>query len=97
MPELDDFRRRIDRIDDRILALLGERYAVIREVAAYKAPRGIPAVLPDRVTEVKDRCAGQASALGLDASFVRGLYALMIEEACRLEDQLMTQPHENPK
>ena len=42
MKDLESFRRQIDAIDDRLLALLGERFAVVREVAAYKVLRGIP-------------------------------------------------------
>jgi chorismate mutase-like protein len=86
---LAGYRRRIDAIDDRVLAILGERFAVIREVAAYKEPRGIPAVIPDRVFEVRERCAARAAAHGLEQDFVRALYDLMIEEACRTESRLM--------
>jgi chorismate mutase-like protein len=86
---LASYRRRIDGIDDRILAILAERFAVIREVAAYKEPRGIPAVIPDRVSEVRERCAAQAAAHGLEPDFVRALYDLLIEEACRTEARLM--------
>ena len=87
--DLASFRRRIDAIDDRLLVLLGERFAVIREVAAYKAPRGIPAIIPARVAEVRERCAGEAPRHGLDPEMVRRLYDLLIDEACRLEDALM--------
>jgi chorismate mutase-like protein len=89
MTDLASFRRRIDAIDDRLLALLGERFAVIREVAAYKARRGIPALIPERVAEVLERCAGEAPRHGLDADVVRRLYVLLIREACRLEEELM--------
>ena len=92
MPELCDFRRRIDAIDDRILGLLGERFAVIRDVAAFKAPRGLPAVIPERVAEVRERCAVQAQPHGLEPDFIRRLYTLIIDEACRLEDRLMAGP-----
>ena len=87
---LAGYRRRIDGIDDRILAVLAERFAVIREVAAYKEPRGIPTVIPDRVIEVRERCAAEAPAHGLEPDFVRALYDLLIEEACRMESSLMT-------
>jgi len=83
------YRRQIDAIDDRILAILAERFAVIREVAAYKEPRGIPAVIPDRVVEVRERCAARAQAHGLEPDFVRALYDRLIEEACRMEVRLM--------
>lgn len=92
MPELRDFRRRIDAIDDRILGLLGERFAVIRQVAAFKAPRGLPAVIPERVEAVRERCAGHAQSQGLEPEFIRRLYTLIIDEACRLEDKLMAGP-----
>ena len=57
MKDLDSFRRQIDAIDDRLLALLGERFAVVREVAAYKAPRGIPVLIPE-----PSRCGSAAPA-----------------------------------
>jgi isochorismate pyruvate lyase len=51
MSDLEELRRRIDAIDDRIVALLSERFAVVRDVAAYKAPRNIPAMIPERIDE----------------------------------------------
>jgi chorismate mutase-like protein len=90
MSGLEEFRRQIDEIDERIVALLGNRFAVIREVAAYKSARGISAVLPERVEEAKNLCARRAPDCGLDASFVRRLYTLIIDEACQLEERLMT-------
>ncbi len=89
MPDLSEFRSRIDDIDDRLLALLGERFAVVREVAAWKAPRGIPAVIPERIDEVRERCASLGHSLGLSPDFVRAVYTLIIDEACRLEGELM--------
>ena len=92
MPELSDFRSRIDDIDDRLLELLGERLAVVREVAAWKAPRGIPAIIPERIEEVRERCAALGGSLGLSPDFVRALYTVIIDEACRLEGTLIGQP-----
>jgi len=89
MSELVEFRRRIDSLDDRLLALLGDRFAVVREVAAYKKPRGIPSVIPERVEEVRERCASVGRSHGLSADFIRALYTLIIDEACRVEDALM--------
>ncbi len=86
---LDEHRRRIDQLDDQIVELLGTRFAVVREVAALKGREGIPARLPDRIEEVCARNAARGSRLGLDPEFVRGLYATIIDEACRLEDTMM--------
>jgi chorismate mutase len=42
-----------------------------------------------RVAEVIERCADQGLSLGVDPGFVRTLYAAIIREACRLEDEII--------
>lgn len=88
MQILKHHRQRIDALDDQIVRLLAERYAIIEEVAAIKAEHGIPSVLEDRVQEVIERNAVTAAALGLDPDLARRLYRVMIDEACALEDRL---------
>jgi 4-amino-4-deoxychorismate mutase len=87
--ELADFRRRIDSLDDELVALLGRRFSIIREVAAVKQAAGIPAFLPDRVMEVIRRSADLAPGHRLDPSFVAALYDLIVGESCRLEERLI--------
>ncbi|MEA2778468.1 MAG: 4-amino-4-deoxychorismate mutase [Rhodospirillaceae bacterium] len=91
MSDLEELRRRIDAIDDRIVALLSERFAVVRDVAAYKAPRNIPAMIPERIDEVRERCAAQGAELGIDPDFLRVLYSLIIDEACQMEEKLLAE------
>lgn len=82
-------RDRIDALDDRLLDLLAERIRVAHEVAACKREHGIPARLPDRVQAVLDRCAAAGAPRGLDPGYVRALWAVIIEETCRLEERLL--------
>jgi len=89
MTELEDFRREIDAVDDELLAVLAKRFAIVRRVAAFKGPRGIPAVIPERIEAVRESCARRGPQLGLDADFLRVLYSLIIDEACRLEEELI--------
>lgn len=89
LESLKPFRSRIDDLDDRIVALLGERFAVVREVAAVKEREGIATRLPERVEEVRARNAERGAQQGLDRQFVRDLYGAIIDEACRLEDALI--------
>lgn len=88
MEILKPYRARIDALDDRIVDLLVERAAIIREVAEVKYAHDIPAVLQDRVDAVRERAAARAAAKGLDAELVRCLYAQMIDYSCRLEDAI---------
>ncbi len=89
MQVLEPFRREIDAIDDRIVELLARRRAIVGEVALVKLQHGIPARLPDRITQVRERNAGHAESLGLDPDLVRRLYDLLIEDACAAEERLI--------
>ncbi|WP_419903391.1 chorismate mutase [Kiloniella sp.] len=89
MELLTPYRRRIDDLDDQIMELFSQRFDVIREVAELKKTHGIPAVLKDRVDEVRERNADTGASKGLDPEFIRKLYTLIIDEACELEDRLM--------
>lgn len=86
---LEPFRKRIDELDHQITTMLAERLKVCAEVAAYKKNNAIPMMQPDRVEAVKGRCAALGASKGLRPDFVRALYALIIEEACRLEDEII--------
>ncbi len=88
MEILKPYRARIDALDDRIIDLLVERTGVIREVGILKAREGIPAILQDRVDEVRERAATRAAEQGMDADLVRKLYAILIDYSCSLEESI---------
>ena len=88
MSDLSRFRADIDDIDDRIVDLLARRFAISREVADHKLRHGIPIVLPERIEQVKTRCADRAGRQGIDRTFMLALYALIIEETCEPERAL---------
>lgn len=95
---LPDFRARIDALDARIVRMLADRLAVCRDVAVYKRDRGLPVMQPERVEMVKEKAASAAVAAGLDRAFVLQVYSLIIDEACRIEDDIMrgaTAAHES--
>lgn len=86
MEILKPYREKIDLLDEKIVALLGQRFDIIHDVAVIKAREGIPAVLEDRVREVIDRAGANA---GRHEDEVRELYTLMVTIACDLEEKLM--------
>jgi chorismate mutase len=86
---LPDFRAHIDALDTQIIRALADRLSVCREVAMLKKAHGIPMMQPERVEAVKERAASAAVAAGLNRAFVLQLYSLIIDEACRIEDDLM--------
>ena len=86
---LTGFRDRLDPIDEKIARLLGERFEICREVAAYKSEHGIPMMQPDRVAEVRARYLARGAAVDLPEDFTAALFELLIGATCKLEDELM--------
>jgi chorismate mutase-like protein len=83
---LKPYRTEIDRLDDEILKLLGQRFDVVRKVAKVKIKHDIPAFLGDRVAQVRDRAAANGPKYGIDPEFLRTLYTLIIYQSCATED-----------
>jgi chorismate mutase len=89
---LGAFRQRLDPIDEEIARLLGERFQICREVAAYKSEHGIPMMQPERVAEVRARYLARGAAVSLPEDFTAALFELLIGATCKLEDELMEGP-----
>jgi chorismate mutase-like protein len=88
---LAPFRERLDRIDDQITQLLGERLDICRQVAIYKSEHDIPMMQPDRVEAVRARYLQRGAEANLPNDFTARLFELLIDTTCRLEDELMAQ------
>jgi chorismate mutase-like protein len=86
---LEPFRHRLDPIDEEIARLLGERFQICREVAAYKSEHEIPMMQPERVAEVRARYLARGADANLPADFSADLFELLIAATCKLEDELM--------
>lgn len=86
---LAPYRRRIDALDERIVALLGERFAVVRQVAALKAEHGIHPILADRLDQVVVQAKDHAVRAGLDPDVVERIYRILLDAACRMEADLI--------
>ena len=86
---LEPLRRRLDELDDAIARLLGERFAICREVARYKSEHEIPMMQPGRVEIVRARYAARGAEAELPADFSARLFELLIAATCKMEDELM--------
>lgn len=86
---LETLRTELDRIDVEFLAALGARVAVCRRIAHHKREHGVPMMQPHRIGVVQQRAARFAEATGLDLTFMKQLYDLIIAETCRIEDLII--------
>jgi 4-amino-4-deoxychorismate mutase len=91
MNDLDPYRRRIDRLDEEIARLLGERFETCREVARYKRAHGIAMMQPDRVAEVRAHHLARGEEVGMPPGFTADLFELLIDATCTMEDEIIAE------
>lgn len=92
MSDLELYRRRLDKLDDQIAQLLGERFATCREIALHKRANAIPMMQPSRVVEVRARYLARGAEAGIPADFTRDFFDLLIAATCTMEDELIDAP-----
>lgn len=97
MSGLGPFRSRLDELDEQLARLLGERFAVCREIALYKRAHEIPMMQPQRVVEVRERYLARGVEVELPADFTAALFELLIGATCKMEDELIQAPAATPE
>jgi len=73
-------RQKIDEIDDRLLELLAQRFAVSQEIGALKKEQSLSVLQTTRYQDILKRHGGVA---GLSDDFVRRLFELVHTESIR--------------
>jgi chorismate mutase/prephenate dehydratase len=81
---LDDLRKRIDTIDDEILALLDQRATVAGDVARAKAETQAPTYDPERERRVLERLASKAARFPPEA--IRSVYREVMSACLALQE-----------
>ncbi|MDR1201666.1 MAG: chorismate mutase [Tannerellaceae bacterium] len=89
MNELDLFRENINDLDAQLIGLLGHRFSICLQVAKYKKDHAISMMQPSRIEDVKRKCRLLGKQFNINGDFIDNLYTLIIDEACRLETEVM--------
>jgi chorismate mutase len=84
---IDELRRRIDELDERLVALLNERAACALEIGKLKHALGQEVYQPDREAEVLHhaRACGEQTSGPLSSDAITRLFERIIDEARRIE------------
>jgi chorismate mutase-like protein len=85
---LEDWRRKIDEIDRRLVELLNERLQCVLEIGKLKKVDGTPLYQPDREREVLD-AAERANRGPLSEEAIRRLFERILDEARSVERAVM--------
>lgn len=82
-------RQEIDIIDAELADLLKKRFKIVEEIGHYKKENNIPVMQNSRVEEIMKKCEFLAGEKKLDPEFLKKLYKLIINHACRLESEMI--------
>ena len=81
---IEEWRRRIDAIDDQLVRLLNSRSACVVEIGRIKRALGLPLYSPEREGELLQRVLRENTG-PLDRAAVQRLFERIIDESRRLE------------
>ena len=82
--EIDEWRRRIDAIDEQLMRLLNSRSACALEIGRVKRRLGLPIYSAEREAWILERVARENPG-PLDPTAVRRVFERIIDESRRLE------------
>lgn len=87
--ELEQFRRQIDGIDVRLLEVLAERMAVVRQIGAHKKENGMTLLQINRWSEVYENQLRNGLSLGLSEQMIHDLYKLIHLESIQTQERII--------
>ena len=91
---VEDWRRKIDDIDRRLVELLNERSQCVLEIGKLKKVDGAPLYQPDRERQVLD-AAERANRGPLSEAAIRRLFERILDEARSVERAVMHEEAES--
>lgn len=86
MPEIIEWRKKIDEIDRQLLKLLNERATCAIEIGKIKKKAGMPVHDPNREKEIFARLRGMNEG-PFSNKAVENLFSCLIRESRRLESE----------
>jgi chorismate mutase len=86
---VEEWRRKIDEIDRRLVELLNERSRCVLEIGQLKKVDGTPLYQPDRESEVLD-AVERANSGPLSVAAIRRLFERILDEARSVERKVMS-------
>lgn len=86
--ELEALRSQINRIDDELIALLGQRMEIVRGIGRLKQDNNVTVLQSNRWQEVISGLMDKGSNLGLEKNYVKELLDVIHIESIRVQNKL---------
>ena len=82
---LDDLRKNIDDIDEKLVDLLARRIDVVKKIGELKKQNNLPVVDKNRFNNVLGKVEKTAIQQGLSPDFIKELYEVIHKYSCEVE------------
>lgn len=82
-PDLGQYRKRLDEIDNSLLQLLGERFQITKKVGEYKKEHGLTASDPNREQQQFEKITALSEELGINPDISSKIFRTIIDEVVR--------------
>jgi len=83
---IEELRKKIDKIDDKIINLLSERLKYAIDISKYKKQNNIKIKQENREKQIFDRIEKLAEQKNISVFFVKKLYRQIIDETVKAEE-----------
>lgn len=87
MDVLKELRTQIDQVDRRLLQLLAQRLALVKQVGEVKHKHGLPIYVPEREADMLHARRLEAEALGISADLIEDILRRVMRESYTSENQ----------
>ena len=85
--KLENWRKQIDILDQKILILFTKRMKIVEEIGKFKKSQGIAPLDEKRWRQVLESKLAKAKVLNLSKSFIKKLYDLVHKYSLEIEKQ----------
>ncbi len=86
---LEEHRKEIAEIDDKIIRLIDDRISVSKKIFEAKRSEGRKISDPEQEKQVLGRATDLATELGLDAGGVRDIFQILIKMSIQKQYELL--------
>lgn len=82
---LETLRQKIDKIDNRILSLIAQRFQMVKKIITVKQKLHKPIIDRQREKEILKRIEQRSEKLNISVILIRKLYKLIFDESKNLQ------------
>jgi chorismate mutase/prephenate dehydrogenase len=79
--KINSIRRKIDKIDRKIVNLVGERFRLVGEIGEIKKKSGLKVFDKKREDSIMETVSEEAKRVGIDENMLKKIYKIIFAES----------------